>query len=120
MKIANLKETRKQNGRIRFFFSPHRETETLFFCPCGGVLLSINLILTPSCWHIISSGRAVLGPYRYLLLLQPYAVQSTKGIQNQGGIGDIPRFFARAPSLLIDVFFRFFFFFTKQKVYTGV
>ena len=71
MKIANLKEARKQNGGIRFFFSPRRETETLFFYPCGGVLLNTNLSLTPSCWHIghkffdsllmISSGRAVFG-----------------------------------------------------------
>ena len=29
MKTANLKETRKQNGGIRFF--PRRETETFFF-----------------------------------------------------------------------------------------
>ena len=53
------------------FFSSRRETETLFFYPRGGVLLSTNLSLTPSCWHIghmffdnlliISSGRAVFG-----------------------------------------------------------
>ena len=53
------------------FFSSRRETETLFFYPCGDVLLSTNLSLTPSCWHIghmffdnlliISSGRAVFG-----------------------------------------------------------
>ena len=29
MRTANLKETRKQNGGIRFF--PRRETETFFF-----------------------------------------------------------------------------------------
>ena len=73
MKTANLKETRKQNGGIRFF--PRRETETFFFYLCGSALLSTNLSLKPFCWHIghmffdnlmiISSGRAVLGPCRY-------------------------------------------------------
>ena len=86
MKIANLKETRKQNGGIRFFFSPRRETETLFFYSCGGVLLSTNLSLTLSCWHIgrkffdsllmISSGRAVFGSLS--LLIAVAAVRSSK------------------------------------------
>ena len=63
------KKTKRRNPF--FFFSPRRETETLFFYPCGGVLLNTNLSLTPSCWHIghkffdsllmISSGRAVFG-----------------------------------------------------------
>ena len=52
------------------FFSSQRNRNIIFY-PCGGVLLSTNLNLTPSCWHIghmffdnlliISSGRAVFG-----------------------------------------------------------
>ena len=62
MKTANLAEKQKH----------------FFFYRCGSVLLSTNLSLTPSCWHvghmffdkflIISSGRAFVGPCRYLLL----------------------------------------------------
>ena len=68
------KKTKRRNP---FFFSPRRETETLFFYPCGGVLLSTNLSLTPSCWHIghkffdsllmISSSRAVFGSLSLLI-----------------------------------------------------
>ena len=77
------KKTKRRNP---FFFSPRRETETLFFYPCGGVLLSTNLSLTPSCWHIghkffdsllmISSSRAVFGSL--LLLIAVAAICSSK------------------------------------------
>ena len=89
VKIANLKETRKQNGWIRFFFSPRRETETLFFYVCSFVLLSKNLKLKPSCWHIghmffdnllvISSGRAVFGSLS--LLIAVAAIRSEQQIR---------------------------------------
>ena len=69
-KMTDGKPDKKTKWRNPFF-SSRRETETLFFYPCGGVLLSTNLSLTPSCWHIghmffdnlliISSGRAVFG-----------------------------------------------------------
>ena len=77
------KKTKRRNP---FFFSPRRETETLFFYPCGGVLLSTNLSLTPSCWHIghkffdsllmISSSRAVFGSLSLLIAVP--AIRSSK------------------------------------------